>query len=212
MQLSDQLPANLLLKPYVPKVDLHHINLSKPELIHSSRLPPDLLLPFKIAMTRGTLPIQSIGAWEDTSTSAYNQNFPSTWVPEYAPTSWFWPYQELPVTYWTCIDYCKTCIFVATNTDSENWYPQSERTRITSTMNWEDPVEESGWPSQGIRVTQSKNWEYPVKESGLLGIHNQGIGVTQSKNWGYPVKESVFWSQASDSESVTVLGEQCYQS
>ena len=106
---------------------------------------------------------------------------------------------------------------VATSTDSENWYPQSERIRITSTMNREDPVnelgrpswgigmtqsrnrddlvKESGWPSQGIKVTQSKNRGYPVKES---GIPSQGIGVignTQSRNRGYPVKESGLPSQ-----------------
>ena len=71
---------------------------------------------------------------------------------------------------------------MATSTDPENWYPQSERTGITCTMNWEDPVNELGIPSQGIRVignTQSRNQGYPVKESGLP---SQRIRATQSKN------------------------------
>ena len=49
---------------------------------------------------------------------------------------------------WT-LQGCHFCSYsVATSTDSENWYPRSERTGITCTMNREDPVNESGRPSQ----------------------------------------------------------------
>ena len=78
---------------------------------------------------------------------------------------------------------------VATSTDSENWYPQSQRTGITSSRNWGDPVKESGRPSPGIGKTQSRNREDLVKE---LGRPSQGIGKTQSRNRGYPVEELVF--------------------
>ena len=57
---------------------------------------------------------------------------------------------------------------VATSTNSENWYPRSERTGITSTMNREDPVNESGRPSRGIGKTRLRNWDdHPLPSTKL---------------------------------------------